>query len=237
MLGVIGGMGPLATADFFRKLLAATPAVGDEDHIPTLVHSVPQIPSRPAAILRGGVSPLPALLAARDRLLSAGATMLAMPCNTAHHWAAELAHDCPATFIHIVDAVAQRIDARTRTLGLIATEATLVSGIYDRKLAVRGLRLITPDPDAYKDAVQPSIDAVKRNALEEAGRLLEPVVEKLLESGADVVVLACTETPVALDAIASPLRERCIDSTDALALACVRAWQQSFRQSPQSRCL
>ena len=65
MLGVIGGMGPLATADFFRKLIDATPARDDDEHIPVLIHSVPRIPSRPAAILRGGPSPLPALLAAR----------------------------------------------------------------------------------------------------------------------------------------------------------------------------
>ena len=93
MLGVIGGMGPLATADFFHKLIAATPAAGDEDHVPVLIHSVPQLPSRPAAILRGGASPLPQLMQARDRLLTAGATMLAMPCNTAHYWYDDLARD------------------------------------------------------------------------------------------------------------------------------------------------
>ena len=105
MLGVIGGMGPLASADFFRKLIDATPAACDDEHIPVLIHSVPQLPSRPAAILRGGASPLPALMKARDRLVAAGATMLAMPCNTAHHWHAELAANS-VPFPHIADAVA-----------------------------------------------------------------------------------------------------------------------------------
>src|SRR4030095_9258025 len=128
MLGVLGGMGPVATADFFAKLLVATPASRDEDHIPTLVHSLPQIPSRPAAILRGGPSPLPALLRARDRLITAGATMLAMPCNTAHHWHADLTRGLNLPFPHIADAVASEIPRGDGRLGLIATAATLPDG-------------------------------------------------------------------------------------------------------------
>ena len=85
LLGVLGGMGPLATVDFLAKLCAATPADGDADHVPHVTVSIPQIPSRVAAILRGGESPLPALVDARDRLRAAGATHYAMPCNTAYH--------------------------------------------------------------------------------------------------------------------------------------------------------
>jgi len=224
MLGVLGGMGPVATADFFTKLLAATPARRDEDHIPTLLHSVPQIPSRPAAILRGGPSPLPALLAARDRLVSAGATMLAMPCNTAHHWYAELVHGLELPFPHIADAVAAEIPRGERRVGIIATAATLVSEIYPQRGDPQA-EWIAPPEDEFARVVQPAIDAVKRNDSAAAGRLLEPVVERLLERGAGCVVLACTEVPVALDAVASPLRERCVDSTAALARCCVRMWR------------
>jgi aspartate racemase len=231
MLGVIGGMGPLATADFFRKLVDATPAATDEDHIPVLIHSVPQIPSRPASILRGGVSPLPALLAARDRLLTAGATVLAMPCNTAYHWYDGLVAGCPVPFVHIVDAVRMRVPAGARRLGLIATRATLTAGVY-RRLA-SDTELITPDEAQYDRAVQPAIDAVKRGATAEGGALIAPVVESLLARDAAAVVLACTELPIAmdaaLDAIESDLRPRCIDSTDALARACVQWWRQRGR--------
>ncbi len=86
MIGVLCGMGPLATADFFSKVIAATPAKGDADHVPLLIQSDPRIVSRPAAILGNGRSPLPDLLLGRDRLIQAGATALAMPCNTAHFW-------------------------------------------------------------------------------------------------------------------------------------------------------
>jgi len=226
MLGVIGGMGPLATADFFRKLIDATPAQDDDEHIPVLIHSVPQIPSRPAALLRAGPSPLPALLAARDRLLAAGATMLAMPCNTAHYWYDDLVDGCPAPFVHIVDAVAELIPADARNLGIVATRATLQAGVFQQRLGERGITLTAPDDATYDRAVQPAIDAVKRGATEEGGRLLEPVIASELERGAAAVVLACTELPIALDAIGSPLRARCIDSTDALARACVRHWKR-----------
>lgn len=224
MLGVIGGMGPLATADFYRKLIEATPAESDEQHIPVLIHAVPQVPSRPAAILRGGPSPLPALLAARDRLLAAGATLLAMPCNTAHYWYDDLVAGCDVPFIHIVDAVAAQLPAGARALGIVATRATLQTRVFDERLAARGIALAAPDEASYDRAVQPAIDAVKRGAPAEGGRLLEPVVTALLAGGASAIVLACTELPIALDAIASPLRGRCIDSTDALARACVRHW-------------
>jgi aspartate racemase len=224
MLGVIGGMGPLATADFFRKLIDATPADTDEQHIPVLIHSVPQVPSRPAAILRGGPSPLPALLAARDRLLAAGATMLAMPCNTAHYWYEDLVAGCSVPFIHIVDAVAERLPVGARALGIVATRATLQTRVFHERLAARGIALTAPDDSTYDRAVQPAIDAVKRGAPAEGGRLLEPVVSALLAHDGAAVVLACTELPIALDAIGSPLRGRCIDSTEALARACVQRW-------------
>jgi aspartate racemase len=222
MLGVIGGMGPLATADFFSKLIAATPAVRDVDHVPTLIHSVPQLPSRPAAILRGGPSPLPALLQARDRLIAAGATMLAMPCSTAHHWHAELAAtDLP--FPHIADAVAAELPSGATRVGIIATAATLAARIYQGRLDA-GIEWIAPDDALFESAVQPGIDAVKRNAVSEGGRLLEPVVSGLIARGAECVVLACTELPLALDAIGSSLRLRCVDSTAALARTCARLW-------------
>jgi aspartate racemase len=230
MLGVIGGMGPLATADFFGKLIAATGAERDEDNIPTLIHSVPQLPSRPAAILRGGESPLPALRVARDRLLAAGATMLAMPCNTAHHWYNELAADAGVPFPHIAEAVGAELPPDAHRIGIIATAATLAARIYEGRFD-SSIEWLRPDAEQFERAVQPAIDAVKRNAAPDAGRLLAAVIADLRERGASCVILACTELPVALDAIASPLRAHCIDSTAALARACVRTWRESIAAS------
>ena len=236
MIGVIGGMGPLATADFFTKVIevatATSAATADADHVPLLIHSVPQLPSRTAAILAGGESPLPALRAVRDRLLNAGAIALAMPCNTAHYWYDALTADCRVPFLHIVDAVCDELAstvAAGATVGIIATRATLVSRVYHARLEQRGYRIVVPNDETMASAVLPSIDKVKAGATVSAGNLLEPVVAALLAGTADAMVLACTETPLALAAIESPLAARCVDSNLALARACVRWWKESRR--------
>lgn len=230
MLGVLGGMGPLATADFFIKLVAATPAIEDADHVPVLILSDPRIPPRPPAILGDGESPLPAILARRDQLVKTGATVLAMPCNTAHFWFNELTADCPVPFISIVDAACAEVAARAASgdaVGLIATGATLAAHIYDSRLVAQGYRPIMPDADTMANIVLPAIRCVKQGDAAQGGRMLEPVVRHLREEGATVVLLACTETPLALDAIGSELREYCIDTTAALARACVAHWRAS----------
>jgi aspartate racemase len=227
MLGVIGGMGPAATADFFAKLVAATPAGRDEDHIPTLIVSDPRVPSRTAAILDGGASPLPALRAVRDKLIAAGATLLAMPCNTAHAWYDALAGDSPVPIVSIVEASVEAAVAMApagSAIGLVATRATLAARIFDAALEAQGRRVLRPGEDELADAVLPSIRAVKEGQLRLAGERLEPAVQALLGRGAAAVILACTETPLALDAIGSPLRARCVDSNLALARACVARW-------------
>ena len=230
MLGVLGGMGPLATADFFGKLIAETPARRDEEHVPVVLLSDPRIPPRPAAILAGGQSPLPVLLSLRDRLIAAGATLLAMPCNTAHAWHAALSDGCTVPFLSIVesacDAVAE-IAPAPAPVALIATQATLVSRIYEAPLAARGYRVMLPDAPAMQGAIAPAIERVKCGELVEAGRLLVPAIEALLARGAAAVILACTETPVALDAIGAPVRAHCVDANRALARRCVMAWRAS----------
>jgi aspartate racemase len=127
------------------------------------------------------------------------------------------------TFVNIVDAVATQMPAANE-FGIIATRATLQSRVFQDRLAQRAIALTAPDDETYDAAVQPAIDLVKRGAPREAGALIEPAVRNLLDRGAAAVVLACTELPIALAAIDSPLAGRCIDSTDALARACVRQW-------------
>jgi aspartate racemase len=186
------------------------------------------VPSRTAAILQGGPSPLPALLSIRDKLLAAGATLLAMPCNTAHYWHEDLARGCPVPFVSIVDAAcgeASTIAAPADRIGLVATRATLVGRIFDGPLQAAGYSVLWPTEAELADAVLPSIRRVKEGSMVQAGRLLEPAVQALIDRGAAAVILACTETPIALDAIGSPLRARCIDSTRALALRCLQVWQ------------
>ncbi len=227
LIGILGGMGPLATADFFAKVVAATDAKSEADHVPLLIQSDPRIPSRPAAILRGGESPLPALLAGRDRLIAAGAIALAMPCNTAHVWLPELRQGCPVPFLSIVEASCNEAAARAKpgaVIGLIGTEATLATRLFDSELERRGFKPLLPSDDELRDWILPAIEQVKVGRASEGGALVERAVQALLDRGAAAVVLACTETPLALDAIGSGLRKRCIDTNAALARACVGWW-------------
>jgi aspartate racemase len=226
-LGILGGMGPLATADFFAKLIALTPAARDDDHVPVLIASLPAIPPRVPAILAHGASPLPALLAARDRLLAAGATMLAMPCNTAHHWFDALA-DCAAPMLHIADAAMQALEREAPSVssaGLVATRGTLHSGFYQRRLLAAGLTPVEPDEALLAGVIEPAVAAVKAGAVAEGGRGFQRAAQALHARGAQGIILACTEVPPALAAVGPPAGLICVDATAALARACIDAWR------------
>ena len=224
-LGVLGGMGPLATVDFLGKLIALTPAMNDTDHIPVVVSSEPHIPSRGlAAQDKQAPSPLPALLARRDFLVEAGARAISMPCNTAHYWHGEMAEGLDIPFLHIVDAVIGALingDHGGAKIGLIGTKATVEERLYEDPLNEQGFRCLVADAAITADLVVPGIALVKEYRAKEAKPLLRQAVKGLLDRGAEVVILGCTELPVGLDMADSWVAERCIDPTAALAQACV----------------
>ncbi len=230
-------MGPLATVDFFNKVLAATLVKGDADHVPLLIQSDPRIPPRPAAILGNGHSPLPALLAGRDRLIAAGATALAMPCNTAHFWHADLLRGCSVPFFSIVDisiaelAQLQEPPPAGSRIGIIATQATLSAQIFDAHLQSSGYTVLLPSETEMTTHILPSIEAVKAGQIAKGGLLIEQAVNGLIKQGASAVILACTEIPLALDAIQSPCRMKCVDTTAALARHCIAWWQSMQSKS------
>ena len=228
MIGILGGMGPLATADFFMQVLALAGAEHDEDHVPLLIQSDPRVPSRPAAILAGGESPLPALLAARDRLVAAGAVALAMPCNTAHHWYADLAAGCPVPFFSIVESASDAV-ARQQPDGgdvlVLGTRATLAVQLFDTALHRRGLRARLPSEADLAGTVLPAIADVKAGRTALAGERVRPLRENALSGRSGCVLLACTELPLAARAVGID-DPRCVDTTAALAATCVEWWRR-----------
>ena len=227
-LGVLGGMGPMATVDFLHKLVDRTPATADHDHIPTITHSVPQLPDRIQAIFEGGASPLPGLIEAIETLQAAGAVCIAMPCNTAHYWYDEFAAAAKVPFLHIADATMAAIkdgDSSGIRLGLMGTRGTLKAGFFQQRFAARGIECVVTSAADQEKLVDPAIKAIKANELDRATPLLERAAESLLEQGATTVVLACTEIPVVLHRFKPALQARCIDVTIALADACIAWWQ------------
>ena len=226
LLGVLGGMGPMAAADFFKKLIEETPAQRDQDHVPVIVYSVPQIPSRDKALTRDGESPLPHMLAGLKILQQANVKCVAIPCNTAHFWYDDLRNASGLPILHIVDAVCDELTSRgstTGSVGLLCTEATLAARIYHDRLLKRGVEPMVNLPQERDEFINPAIDLVKMGRLEEAGRAVEHAVARLFERGVQTLALGCTEIPVSLEAVHFPAMEKCIDATRALARASV-AW-------------
>jgi aspartate racemase len=227
MIGVLGGMGPAATLDFMAKLMRLTPAARDQDHVPLVVLSDPRVPDRVGPILHGrGNSPLAALQEGVRRLERAGASCIAIPCHTAHAWYAALAGATPLPILHIVDATLAELARQTLPpgpLGLLATAATLKAGLYQERLAAAGYPALLASDEVMAAAVLPAIALVKRDRAAEAAPLLQRAIEHLRAAGAERVLLACTELPVALAAAPQPA---CIDATEALARSCLAWWQR-----------
>lgn len=225
ILGVLGGMGPLATVDFLRKLIEETPATCDQEHIPVITYSVPQIPDRPPAIIGYGESPLPHMLEGIRALKLAGAQSVAIACNTAHHWYDDLVAQGGLPILHIGDAACDAISAQSvRKVGLLATRGTLAAGFYQSRLTARGMTCLLPCEDDQRTLVLPAIEQVKRNNLVQAHALATRAAHRLLEDGAQAIIMGCTEIPLAIEYTTSDVSSRCIDATRALARTCVAWW-------------
>jgi len=229
IMGILGGMGPLATVDFIQKIINATPAHSDQDHVPVIAASLPQIPDRNDAIRGIGQSPLECMINIIRRLERAGAGAIAIPCNTAHFWHTALQHATPLPILHIADAAidlmtSNGVSAGSR-VGILATTSTLTEGIYRDRLNVRALNCIEPDDSIQEDYVMAGIRAVKAGDLSGGADMLANAAAHLSRSGAEKIILACTEIPVAL-AHAGGHDPIYVDATDALARACVK-WATS----------
>jgi aspartate racemase len=223
VLGVLGGMGPLASAQFMVRLTLLTPAEQDQEHIPTVLWSDPRVPPRTAAKLAGGADPLPALLRGIRGLEAAGCGAIAIPCNTAHGWYEEMQAATPLPILHIVDAAAvdlARQGVAPGRIGLMGTAATLAMRLYQERLEGAGWDCLVPGEDEMRRLVTPAIDLVKANRVAEAYPPLAEVARGLAARGARAVVLGCTEIPLGI-AAGPTLPFPVIDTIDALARASI----------------
>ena len=221
-IGILGGMGPLATVDFITKIIKQTPANRDQDHIPLLVQSVPQIPDRTAHLMEKKASPLSALSRGLKTLVDAKVGCIAIPCNTAHYWYDDLAKVSNVPILHIAQACAEQLSQQQITsVGLLATDGTLKAGFYPKELATFGIDVTLPKT-ALQQRVMQGIYQVKSGLVEEGGYLLEQCMGEMLQQGVERVILGCTEIPFALEHINSPSFHFGVDATKALALSCVQ---------------
>lgn len=221
-------MGPLATADFLKKLIEETPANCDQDHIPVIAYSVPQIPDRTSAILGHGESPLPHMLKGIHILKHAGAEAIAIACNTAHYWYDELLEQGGVPIMHIADAACAGFAGRTvKRVGLMATSGTVAAGFYQTRMRDLGVECVLPSNADQSALVVPAIEFIKGNELVQAHELAIRAARNLLDSGAQAVIMGCTELPLAIEYRSTAVSAQCIDATRALAIACVKWWQNN----------
>ena len=217
-IGILGGMGPLATADLLIKITTMTKADGDNEHIRVYVDCDCAIPDRTEAILHGGPDPVPEMTSALRNLEKCGADCIIMACNTAHYFLPRLQ---PLTSIPILDM--PTITARRcaelfpgKKAALLGTTGTLQTGLYNAAMEKAGVSYLLPEPDEQEWLMHLIYDVVK------ATRPMQPEEERwsrlladLRARGADYFILACTELPIVANTL--PDEGPFIDPTAELA--------------------
>lgn len=223
-VGILGGMGPEATVDLMARVIKATPAMDDIDHIRMVVDNNPKVPSRIKALIENsGPSPGPCLQEMARKLEAWGVDFLAMPCNTAHHYHRQVQE---AVSIPVFDMVALAVRAVVDqtpglgVVGLLASSAVINLALYEKRFDAVGVRLVVPRP-RLQDGVMKAIRQIKTG---DYGRdvvdALQAAADDLVRCGAGALLVACTE--LSIIACRLQTKVKCFDSAQILAEAIVR---------------
>ncbi|WP_319202426.1 amino acid racemase [uncultured Ilyobacter sp.] len=221
-VGILGGMGPLATSDLFNKIVTLTDAKDDNDHIHIILNNYPIIPDRTNYILGNGENPIKYMIEAALKLQVMGSDVIIMPCNTAHYFYEELTKYLTIPFINMIEETAKEIkktDPETKKICLLSTQGTYKAKVYDNVFENYGLEILRPE-EAVQNCVTDIIYSIKKGDTS-----LENIDKSILTSYLDSIkgkniILGCTELPVAFDIMG--IKEGCIDPTKILAKSAIR---------------
>ncbi len=204
VIGILGGMGPEATYDCFGKLIRNTPAGCDQEHLEIVIRNNPKVPDRTQAVLKNGPSPLPALKQGLESLKRAGADFVIIPCVTVHYFIEDLMVECDLPVLSILDAVAEHIrrtNPRMKTIGLLGTDGTVQSGIFQKRLAAEQIDTLICS-EAYQRQVMAAIYDIKNKntprSQSDIAASLADAAGHLIHRGAQGIIAGCTEIPLAL---------------------------------------
>ncbi|WP_174803291.1 aspartate/glutamate racemase family protein [Martelella limonii] len=220
-IGIIGGMGPEATVLLMRRIIAATPVEDDAGHVPMFVDNNPQVPSRIRALIEGrGEDPGPVIAGMAQKLEAFGAEALAMPCNTAHHYADQVRAAVSIPFIDMVQLSITSVSSETRPgarIGMLASPAVRLTGVFDKAFAGTARTPLYLSDDA---ALLSLIRHIKMYGADETARCRMAALSRaLLGEGADLLLIACSELSLVCEAVDPDAVA--IDTIDLLAEACV----------------
>lgn len=201
VLGIVGGMGPQATADFMGKVIRAAKARTDQENIRMLVDCNPKIPPRVEAILHGAESPGPAMAEMARGLERWGADLLVIPCNTAHYYYKDVAGAVDIPVLNMIELTAAYLGGiGVKEVLLLGTEALLLTGMYEEPLRAAGIRLCLPGQEALADTLE-TIRYVKAAQMEKAHRKAGQIAAWCEEKEISQVILGCTELPMAFGGV------------------------------------
>lgn len=222
VIGIIGGMGPMATADLFVKIVSKTDADCDQQHAHIIIDNNTQVPDRSAAILSNGPDPLPELIGSAKRLVAAGADVLMMACNTAHYFYDGVQKAVNVPILHMPRETAKKAaQLGYKKCGLLATAGMVKSGIYARAFEEVGVELLTPDAAGQKAVMKMIYDGVKAGKQQYDIAEVNKAILSLKEQGAECFILGCTELPLAVEMYG--ISEKALDPTSVLASAALKA--------------
>jgi len=220
-IGILGGMGPLATVDLFRKITVHTDAKSDQEHPRVVIDSNTDIADRTEALLHGGADPTPEMIKSAQHLERIGADVLIMPCNTAHCFYDAVAASVHIPMLHMIALTCDALRERgVKRAGLLATDGTVRTGIYQRAFADSGIALLTPEGDDQAAVMDVIYDGVKSGDLAYDTAAFRRACEGLLSRGAETLILGCTELPLAFELY--HLDYPAVDPTLELALGALR---------------
>ncbi len=224
IVGILGGMGPAATADLYQKIIAATPATRDQEHLHVVIWADPTVPDRTDALLHGGEDPTPWLVRGAQQLEAMGAGLIAVPCNTAHAFFAAVTDQVAIPLLHMMEETATVIEImhpEVERVGLLATTGTVAAGLYQEVFATHHIEVIIPPDDLQEAAVMGAIRRVKRGETGvEVTQLVGNAATYLIDHGAEALITGCTELPLVFTSADAPVPV--IDPTQVLAEAVVR---------------
>lgn len=223
-IGILGGMGPKATADLFEKVIGQTNAACDSGHLHIIIDNDPSIPDRTAAILEGGEDPLPPLKRSARLLEGSGAQLLLLPCNTAHYFYDEVQSSVSIPVLNMLAITAQACRAQGfGKIGLLSTTGTAKSGVYEVAFLKESVGCVTPHEDEMGVVMRYIYQYKAGHPIPEREPLIA-IIKSLSARGAEAIVLGCTELPMIVEGLDSPLP--LIDPTLLLAKAAVQAAQE-----------
>lgn len=193
-LGVIGGLGPMATAYFMQLVIEMTDAVADQEHIPMIIYNCPQIPDRTNFLLgRSTENPGPQIIECGKKIEQAGAEMIAIPCITAHALYPQIEKELDIPVLHIIKETVDYLKKEgVSRVGLEATDGTIQTGVFQHELEKQGIEVILPSrekQDMVMNIIYNNVKAGRRVNMD----LFQQIEEELQENGAEVIILGCTE--------------------------------------------